>query len=232
MSFKIVCVIFRSEWKSWLILRRERNDNSWIIDQIIERKGGARDEEVICRKCNSFFVDYTSDVLCTARAEHTENSAVSSGLAREGDFAIKLAEVLKLGTARTRLKQRTCWLQPVSHRKNGWIADYPLTPDIIGEVRTSISLALDSRKIAMKKDEASLAVQVLIDNQRKLQDSASQEQTSEYGDYLSASHEAYDPYYSPEPYYSQVTGNFFMISTQPELALAYTRKFLMEIINL
>ena len=162
MSFKIVCVIFRSEWKSWLILRRERNDNSWIIDQIIERKGGARDEEVICRKCNSFFVDYTSDVLCTARAEHTENSAVSSGLAREGDFAIKLAEVLKLGTARTRLKQRTCWLQPVSHRKNGWIADYPVTPDIVEELQNSVGGAVDSGKLGMDKAEALKMFQDMI----------------------------------------------------------------------
>jgi len=38
--------------------------------------------------------------------------------------------------------------------KNGWIADYPVTPDIIGELEKAISEAADARKLPMGKDEA------------------------------------------------------------------------------
>jgi hypothetical protein len=49
--------------------------------------------------------------------------------------------------------------------KNGWIADYPVTPDIIGELRNTIAEAVDSGKLAMKKDGAMKAFQDLIAQQ-------------------------------------------------------------------
>ena len=49
--------------------------------------------------------------------------------------------------------------------KNGWIADYPVTPDIIGELQNTIAEAADSGKLAMKKDEATKVFQDLIAQQ-------------------------------------------------------------------
>jgi hypothetical protein len=46
--------------------------------------------------------------------------------------------------------------------RNGWIADYPVTPDIIGELQKAIGEAVDSDKIAMNKDEAMKAFDDLI----------------------------------------------------------------------
>jgi hypothetical protein len=37
---------------------------------------------------------------------------------------------------------------------NGWIADYPITPAIIGELQSSIEAAADEKKIQLSKDEA------------------------------------------------------------------------------
>jgi len=128
--------------------------------------------------------------------------AVSPGLVREGTFAVNLAEVLKLGTAKNETEAENMLAAIGISPKNGWIADYPLTPDIIGEVRKSISLALESGKIGMNKDEASLAVQVLIDNQWKQQGAPSKEQAREYSEYPPTAYEGYNPYYNPEPYYS------------------------------
>jgi hypothetical protein len=73
-----------------------------------------------------------------------------------------------LGTAKNEAEAESMLASVGIAPKNGWIADYPLTPDIIGEVRKTIGLALDSGKLAMKKDEALMAVQILIDNQWRM----------------------------------------------------------------
>ena len=96
--------------------------------------------------------------------------------------------------------------------RNGWIADYPLTPDIIGELRNAIGVVLDSGKLAMNKDEAMMAVQVLVDNQWRLAVAPDKEQARQYGEYPPAVYEGYEggyepyyypyyPYYYPYPYY-------------------------------
>ena len=42
--------------------------------------------------------------------------------------------------------------------KNGWIAGYPVTPPVIGEIETSVATAADAGKLRMGKDEALKAV--------------------------------------------------------------------------
>jgi len=127
---------------------------------------------------------------------------ISQPFVREGDFAVKLVEVLNLGAARNEAEAENMLAAIGISPKNGWIADYPLTPDIIGEVRRAIGAALDSGKLTMTKDEAMMAVQVLIDSQWKKLTTSSKEQAREYGDYPPTADEGYDPYYNPEPYYS------------------------------
>jgi len=121
----------------------------------------------------------------------------SQVLIREGNFAIKLVEVLKLGTAKNEAEAESKLASVGIAPKNGWIADYPLTPDIIGELRRAIGLALDSGKLAMKKDEALMAVQILIDNQWKMSVAPSEEQARQYSEYPPAVYEGYEPYYYP-----------------------------------
>ena len=38
--------------------------------------------------------------------------------------------------------------------RNGWIADYPVTPDIVGEVRDSLLDAVDAGKLTKGENEA------------------------------------------------------------------------------
>ena len=134
---------------------------------------------------------------------------VSQLLVREGNFAIKLVEVLKLGTAKNEAEAESMLASVGIAPRNGWIADYPLTPDIIGELRNAIGVALDSGKLAMNKDEATMAVQVLVDNQWRQPVAPDQEQARQYGEYPPAVYEGYEggyepyyyPYYYPYPYY-------------------------------
>jgi hypothetical protein len=147
-------------------------------------------------------------VISYAQPEQNVQKAppVSQPFVREGNFAIKLVEVLKLGTAKNEAEAESRLASMGIAPRNGWIADYPLTPDIIGELRNAVGVALDSGKLAMNKDEATMAVQVLVDNQWRQPVAPGEEQARQYGEYPPAVYEGYEggyePYYNSEPYYS------------------------------
>ena len=128
---------------------------------------------------------------------------IGQSLVREGSFAMKLVEALKMGQAKSEAEAESMLASVGIAPRNGWIADYPLTPDIIGEVRNAIDVVLDSGKLAMNKDEALMAVQVLVDNQWRLAVAPDKEEARQYGEYPPADYEGneggYEPY--PEPYY-------------------------------
>ena len=84
----------------------------------------------------------------------TQAPSVAAPLIREGDFAIKLAEALKLGRVESEAEAESMLASMGIAPKNGWIADYPVTPDIIGELEKAISEAADAKRLPMGKDEA------------------------------------------------------------------------------
>ena len=79
---------------------------------------------------------------------------IEQPLVREGTLAVRLAHSLGLRAANNEAEAET-WLgeKGISPR-NGWIADYPVTPDIVGELRTTVGDAADARKIPVNRDEA------------------------------------------------------------------------------
>lgn len=79
---------------------------------------------------------------------------VAQELVAEGEFAMKLAADLKLGTPASEAQAEDMLLTAGISPKNGWIANYPMTPIIIGQVRNAIEDAAASKKILMGKDEA------------------------------------------------------------------------------
>jgi hypothetical protein len=79
---------------------------------------------------------------------------IAQTLIREGDFAVKLAEVLKIGQAKGEAEAESMLATVGVAPKNGWIADYPMTPIIIGQVRNAVVAAAASRKLSMGEDEA------------------------------------------------------------------------------
>jgi hypothetical protein len=95
----------------------------------------------------------------------TQAPSIAQTLIREGDFAIKLADALKLGQAQNEAEAESLLASAGIAPKNGWIADYPVTPDIIGELQNTITEAVDSGKLGMKKDEAMKVFQGVITQQ-------------------------------------------------------------------
>ena len=86
---------------------------------------------------------------------------VSQELVAEGDFAFQLATALKLGTPGTEAQAEDMLTSAGIAPKNGWIADYPMTPIVVGEVQTALVAAADAKKLPVEKDDALKAFQGL-----------------------------------------------------------------------
>ena len=84
---------------------------------------------------------------------------VSQPLVREGTVALKLATALNLGKASNEAEAESALGAVSIAPKNGWIADYPVTPDIVGELQNAVAVAADSKYITMGRDEALKAFQ-------------------------------------------------------------------------
>jgi len=101
----------------------------------------------------------TPAVLYAQAQQSTAEPSLSQPLVREGTFATKLAENLKVGNPTTEAEAESVLNSAGIAPRNGWIADYPVTPDIVGELQASVSEAADAGKITMSKDAALKAFQ-------------------------------------------------------------------------
>jgi hypothetical protein len=94
-------------------------------------------------------------VMVYAQTAQTTNAPpVEQPLVREGDFAVTLVSSLGLGTTQDEVEAENLLSTAGVSPRNGWIADYPVTPDILGELRQSVVDAANSQKISMSQDEA------------------------------------------------------------------------------
>lgn len=94
--------------------------------------------------------------------DRAEARAGERSLVREGYFAMELADALKIGEVKSEAEAESRLASLGIAPRNGWIADYPMTPRIIGELQRAVEAAADSGKIAMNREEALGAFQDLI----------------------------------------------------------------------
>ncbi len=87
---------------------------------------------------------------------------VGAPTVREGAFAMMLAEALSIGHPSSEAEAESMLGTAGIAPRNGWIADYPVTPDILGELRDSVTYAAQARTIPI--DEAT-ALKTLEDVQ-------------------------------------------------------------------
>jgi len=102
--------------------------------------------------------------VSTAQSDQpsSANTLISQALIREGDLAVELAEGLKVGAPKNEAEAEDELNSAGISPRNGWIADYPATPDIIGELRVSIVAAADSGKLGVGKDAALKTFQEIL----------------------------------------------------------------------
>jgi hypothetical protein len=82
------------------------------------------------------------------------SSPLAQQLVREGDFAIKLDTALGLGSTQDEVAAESRLGEVGIAPRNGWIADYPVTPDIISELQKSVSDAAIAQRLPDERDEA------------------------------------------------------------------------------
>ena len=131
-------------------------------------------------------------------------------LIREGSFAMKLAEALKIGEVKSEAEAESRLSSMGIAPRNGWIADYPMTSDMIGELQNAIDTAVDSGKLTMSKDEATKVFQNLmmdIENQYAAVEPPPVSQP--YPEPYDYPEPYYYPYYTPYPYFF---GGYFRFS--------------------
>jgi len=104
-----------------------------------------------------FIVLLLMPVLVQAQSQQTTTKApppIEQPLVREGNFAVKLVFAFALGVTEDEVEAENLLSSVGITPRNGWIADYPVTPDIMDEIWGSVSDAVDSQKLSMDKDEA------------------------------------------------------------------------------
>ncbi len=104
----------------------------------------------------NFFIFAVVLLLPWTRVHAMEMTAppIEQPLLREGTLAFDLAETLKIGTPQNEVEAESMLGDVGIAPRNGWIMDYPVTPDIVGELRNSISEAAGSGKLTIDRDEA------------------------------------------------------------------------------
>jgi len=81
-------------------------------------------------------------------------SAIDPVLVRQGDFAILLVEALGLGEVESEQEAEDRLNAAGIAPDDGWIIDYPITPDILAELALAIGEAADTGRIGISRDEA------------------------------------------------------------------------------
>ena len=84
----------------------------------------------------------------------SEPPSVAAPLVREGDFAVKLVGALNIRTAGNEAEAESVLVSMGVSPRNGWISDYPVTPDVLAEIQTAVSNAADGGRLPTGRDQA------------------------------------------------------------------------------
>jgi len=79
---------------------------------------------------------------------------LSQSLVREGTLAMNLAHAFKLGSPTTEAEAESALTTAGIVPRNGWIADYPVTPNVVIELRNAVGSAADAKRLTFNKVEA------------------------------------------------------------------------------
>ncbi|HXX56996.1 MAG TPA: hypothetical protein VEI96_03240 [Thermodesulfovibrionales bacterium] len=91
-----------------------------------------------------------------------EAPPIGQPLVREGSFAVRLVSELGISTTEDEVEAESLLGSAGIAPRNGWIADYPVTPDIVGEVRQAVSEAADSGRLQIGGADAMRAFENVV----------------------------------------------------------------------
>ena len=89
-----------------------------------------------------------------AQSSNSNRPPIGQPLVSEGEFAVELATALNLSSSHEEAAAEDALGSISIAPRNGWISDYPMTPDIIAEVRESAARSASSGSLKMAEVEA------------------------------------------------------------------------------
>ncbi len=94
--------------------------------------------------------------VMTTAAEQAKSTPppISQPLVTEAELAVNLVSALGVGSTTDEVVAESTLGDIGITPRNGWIADYPVTPDIVGELQQSVAAAADAGKLSISRDEA------------------------------------------------------------------------------
>lgn len=95
--------------------------------------------------------------------ETVDGPPIAQKLVREGDLAVELTDAFNLGPVGTEEEAESVLTSVGITPKNGWVSDYPVTPDVIGELQAVIATAADSNTLEMTSDDGLAVFSDLLD---------------------------------------------------------------------
>jgi hypothetical protein len=99
---------------------------------------------------------YTASV--SARVSSSDRPPIEQPIVREGEFAVELATALNLTSSHDEAAAENSLAAVNIAPRNGWISDYPMTPDIVAEVRDSASRSASAGSLNMSEADAAQTV--------------------------------------------------------------------------
>src|SRR5512135_56246 len=103
----------------------------------------------------SVFMFFSMSTAANALAEEKiPGPPLAQSLVREGTLAVNLANALKIGSPTNEAEAESALTSAGIAPRNGWVGDYPVTPDVVIELRNAVGSAADSEGLRMSKEEA------------------------------------------------------------------------------
>ena len=98
-----------------------------------------------------------------AQSPQSQYPPLAAQLVREGDLAVALGSAFGVGGGNEiEAENRLSDLAIIP--KNGWMADYPVTPDIVAELQQAIVAAADASRLPFGRDEAQKRLDAVLEN--------------------------------------------------------------------
>ena len=148
------------EGKDLQILAAEKNFQL-LSDKNIELRNSIEELQNSYKNLESRYKNLAANLILSehagaanTRVLTSEPPPVEQPLVREGEFAVELATAFNLTSSRDEAAAESYLASINITPRNGWISDYPVTPDIIAEVRESVSTSASSGYLRMGQTDA------------------------------------------------------------------------------
>jgi cell division protein FtsB len=148
------------EDKDRQVLAAEKN-NEFLSDKNVELQNSLQKLEDAYSSLESRYKDLVASSLLAQHmaAMNTKSSSAGSPpieqpLVREGEFAVELATAFNLTSSYDEAAAESYLASLDIAPKNGWISDYPMTPDIIAEVKESVAISASSGYLQISETDA------------------------------------------------------------------------------